>query len=300
RRCDQVLFRTERDCGYHGSAESEKVWKRWNRTISQVVVMHSTLSRIYIGPLMMMQSVTFNKKGALEDVYTSYPFTRNPNKTVHRKPLCIEFPPAMAEQVQGTVKRNSGGLNYFAYGSNMWREQMDMRDAPFRHRIPAALHGYKLVFNKAGSGAYSFANVEKVSENEESIVYGILYTGCSYDTVKSLDVYEGVKRGHYAREKLDVVVPFAEDVDITDALATIVPGSWCVRGLEDPETPTRQVEAVVYIAGQDWIDDDLEPTKEYVEKLLMGKDLLPASYVKFIEQYLPGQSRVLTTVKKRK
>ena len=63
-----------------------------------------------------------------------------------------------------------------------------------------------------------------------------------------LDIWEGVAGGHYKRQTVPVV------------------------RADTGET----VEAVTYIALK--VGEGLRPTREYLEHLLAGKDLLPAAY----------------------
>lgn len=137
-------------------------------------------------------------------------------------------------------------MYYFAYGSNMNPERMKERKVNFLERKKAILRGWKLVFNKVSSKnpEEGYANIVK---DENSIVEGILYL-IEDDSIKKLDGYEGYPE-HYDRKELEVE-------------------------LEDGS----KVKAWVYIAQQDKVREGLKPSREYLEHLLKGCDLLSEEY----------------------
>jgi len=84
---------------------------------------------------------------------------------------------------------------YFAYGSNMWEEQM-------RHRCPASvkrghgvLSGYRWIIYERG-----YANIVPDADSE---VHGTVYTLEPEDEIV-LDRAEGVHLQQYAKERLPV------------------------------------------------------------------------------------------------
>lgn len=94
---------------------------------------------------------------------------------------------------------------YFAYGSNMLREQMD-------HRCPQAdsvcrgiLRGWKFAINERG--------VATLRKNEDGLVHGVIYEVTSL-CVQYLDIYEGVRSGAYGKFYLPVEV-FRSDMLVT-------------------------------------------------------------------------------------
>lgn len=83
-------------------------------------------------------------------------------------------------------------MYYFAYGSNLNKEQM-MSRCPYA--IPVArvkLHGYQLTFNR----------VADIVEEEQAITWGAIYTVFPED-LKNLDRYEGYPNLY---DKIPVVV----------------------------------------------------------------------------------------------
>jgi gamma-glutamylcyclotransferase (GGCT)/AIG2-like uncharacterized protein YtfP len=81
---------------------------------------------------------------------------------------------------------------YFAYGSNLYREQMKNRCPDSIPVTKARLEGYRLNFNR----------VADVLEDEGSEVWGALYSVSQKD-IESLDLYEGYPNTY---DRLDVVV----------------------------------------------------------------------------------------------
>ena len=76
-------------------------------------------------------------------------------------------------------------LLYFAYGSNLNREQLHHRCPDAKPLCPAYLAGYRLAERK-------FADIEK---DADSVVHGALYSITPAD-LESLDIYEGYPDGY--------------------------------------------------------------------------------------------------------
>lgn len=141
---------------------------------------------------------------------------------------------------------------YFAYGSNLWIEQMSARtgliatddSAP---RI-AWLPDYRLVFNMRGEDGQVYANLERPGDG----VFGVLYR-CGPDTLDKLDAYEG---GYERRQML-----------VTDQDGV-------------------KLSVIAYIAKADRVVNGRKPSAEYVEKILRGATQhgLPEDYVRHIER----------------
>ncbi|KAK9687896.1 hypothetical protein K7432_014599 [Basidiobolus ranarum] len=152
-------------------------------------------------------------------------------------------------------------LWYFAFGSNMSAAQMVQRGVVWveGYRVLAKLDGYQLLFNKLRTKGpetdkEGFANLEKAAS--ETSVYGILYGLANEDGLLILDKYEGVAQNHYERVSVQVETKDNSNLDI-------------------PATVT----ATTYIAKNPLvIRENLKPSKEYLERLLAGKDLLPTDY----------------------
>lgn len=134
---------------------------------------------------------------------------------------------------------------YFAYGSNMDLEQVKERKISYRQREKAILKDYTLLFNKESFNQYgeTYANIQS---KKGSILEGILY---SIDDrgLGILDKFEGAPI-HYKRQKVQVIT-----------------------------TNNETIEAIVYIANKEYIGKG-KPTKEYLNHLLAGKDLLTEDY----------------------
>lgn len=124
--------------------------------------------------------------------------------------------------------------------------RMKERGVNFFERKRAILRGWKLVFNKVASDnpEKGYANIVR---DENSIVEGILYLIDDKD-VEKLDIYEGCP-SHYDRKELEVE-------------------------LEDGS----KVKAQVYIAQPDKVKEGLKPSREYLNHLLKGCDLLSEEY----------------------
>jgi hypothetical protein len=65
-------------------------------------------------------------------------------------------------------------VSYFAYGSNMDREQMASRAPNATFAVTATLDGFQVVFNKAGADGSAKANIQQ-SFNDGTVVLGCLY-----------------------------------------------------------------------------------------------------------------------------
>jgi gamma-glutamylcyclotransferase (GGCT)/AIG2-like uncharacterized protein YtfP len=124
--------------------------------------------------------------------------------------------------------------------------RMRERGIRFSKREWAVLEGYRLVFNKIASRnrMEGYANIVK---DGGSYVEGILYDITDED-IEKLDKHEGYPQ-HYDRKKLKV-------------------------RLANGET----VEAVVYVAQKGMTSDGLKPSKDYLNHLLKGCDLLSKEY----------------------
>jgi gamma-glutamylcyclotransferase len=86
---------------------------------------------------------------------------------------------------------------YFAYGSNLWRKQMEDRCPDHRIIGKGVLKGYRWMISSRG-----YATIVKSTSDE---VHGVVYEISESDE-KSLDHYEGVQSGSYRKEMLMVEV----------------------------------------------------------------------------------------------
>jgi cation transport regulator ChaC len=144
---------------------------------------------------------------------------------------------------------------YFAYGSNLWIDQMAARTGPIgqgddRPRV-ARLPDHRLVFNMQGGDGQVFANVERPGEG----VYGVIYR-CSPAALDKLDAYE---EGYERRQVL-----------VTDESGVTL-------------------GAVAYVAKADRVASGEKPSTEYLERVVRGarQHCLPEAYVREIEANSP-------------
>ena len=141
---------------------------------------------------------------------------------------------------------------YFAYGSNLWIDQMTMRtdrigDGENRPRR-ALLPNHRLVFNMRGECGGVFANIVFPGKG----VLGVLYC-CEPDALRRLDAFE---QG-YDRRRIFVT---AENGD--------------------------QVEAFTYIARRAHVADGHRPSAEYLLRIVTGarQHGLPEAYIRELEE----------------
>ena len=135
---------------------------------------------------------------------------------------------------------------YFAYGSNMNKQRMILRDVSFRRRFSGVLYDWKLIFNainedeKAGSANIVFSKDSKVE--------GAVYETDEESLIK-LDKFEI----HYDRKKILI-----------------------------KDESGKEIECHVYITHPEQTKDGLKPTKKYLMHLLEGKDLISKEYFDFL------------------
>lgn len=143
-------------------------------------------------------------------------------------------------------------MNYFAYGSNMDAKRMNKRNVSFCKRCAGHLSGYRLEFNKVANDnpQQGYANIVP---DDSSLVEGALYDIDAVSLPK-LDKYEGCLE-HYLKIPEKVVLP----------------------------SGGQAVCAITYIANPNKTRDGLKPSKEYMCHLLAGKDILSASYFKWLQ-----------------
>lgn len=142
---------------------------------------------------------------------------------------------------------------YFAYGSNLWTDQMARRTGPIptdedRPRR-ATLPHYGLIFNMRGEDGQVFANIHSPGKG----VHGVVYR-CSPEVLTRLDGYE---RG-YERRRVFVTAEEGE-----------------------------RLEAFTYIAEPPNVAYGRRPAAEYLRRIVTGarQHGLPESYIQEIEDY---------------
>jgi gamma-glutamylcyclotransferase (GGCT)/AIG2-like uncharacterized protein YtfP len=139
---------------------------------------------------------------------------------------------------------------YFAYGSNMSVEQLEVRvGLPFA-RVPARLRGYRWIPNKASptDSRFGYANIQ-ASVND--VVYGTA-NQLALEQLDTMDTFEvGYGRASAEIELLDVNF---------DAIGSVV--------------------ATVYLSRE--TADGVLPSLQYMARILEGRDCLPPPYVEFL------------------
>ena len=85
---------------------------------------------------------------------------------------------------------------YFAYGSNLWIDQMNRRCPESTVVGKGVLHGYRWIITTRG-----YASIVVSDEDE---VHGVVYA-MKPDDVCSLDTHEGVASGLYVKRILNVL-----------------------------------------------------------------------------------------------
>lgn len=163
-----------------------------------------------------------------------------------------------------TKKRDNDKVWYFAYGSNMDRNQFENRLQKHGHNFSrqlGVLKNYKLVFNKTASvdRKEGYANIE-ISDGD--VVEGVLYR-VTLDDLKIIDRYEGYDENsemeddnEYNRVKVKIYL-----------------------------SNGKSAVAYVYEANPWRIDQtiDFKPSRRYVRLLLGGQDILSKKYFKRLQ-----------------
>jgi cation transport regulator ChaC len=137
---------------------------------------------------------------------------------------------------------------YFAYGSNLSREQFRTRVGQILEEVNGQLKNYELRFNKKVRGGTATANVQQASGKS---VYGVLYR-IPESAFRNLDRYEGVPV-HYRRIEVRVTA-----------------------------SDGREINAQVFIAAK--VEKGLRPAPHYLQTILDGatEHGMPADYVQAI------------------
>lgn len=86
---------------------------------------------------------------------------------------------------------------YFAYGSNLWSEQMQLRCPEHRLIGSGRLDGYRWIINDRGYAS--------IILSPKDYVLGLVYDISRLDEL-ALDNYEGVYKGNYYKKQIDVSI----------------------------------------------------------------------------------------------
>ena len=141
---------------------------------------------------------------------------------------------------------------YFAYGSNLWIEQKELRTSAIRTgderpRI-ARLGDFRFAFNKRGSKGQVYANIMACPGDH---VIGVVYR-CKPSTVETMSGFEG------GYERKTIVVVIDDNVG---------------------------VEAITYVAMKKNVVNDARPSDEYLTRIVNGatEHGLPQDYIEKIK-----------------
>jgi len=155
--------------------------------------------------------------------------------------------------------KSSNRHYYFAYGSNMNPDRVNLRNVKFDFIESGTLSGFYLAFNKR-SVAYpgaAAANIMKESENafyeNRRSVEGLIYHLTDENQIEMMDPFEGYPI-RYDRIQVEVQAPN------TDRLV------W------------------TYTANIEYIQENLKPNKWYLDHLLAGRPYLSKSYYDQLHQ----------------
>lgn len=137
-------------------------------------------------------------------------------------------------------------LIYFAYGSNLKKEQMSERYIVIYKTYKGFIKNYKLEFNKKSIDGSSKANITK---SDGEIVWGICYQ-------LDADGFENLKKYEKGYEELEVTV-YDENQEGLFTAKTFISNKIC----------------------------DKLPTKEYLDKIITGarQHELPEDYIHNLE-----------------
>ncbi|EPE08055.1 aig2 family protein [Ophiostoma piceae UAMH 11346] len=178
---------------------------------------------------------------------------------------------------------------YFAFGSNLWLEQMAKRCPDSRYVGRAGLLDYQWQINQRG-----FANIVPCAGR---CVHGLVYNINSVDEAQ-LDRNEGVNSGAYERKYLDVILHPAPEVmrvstravmGLFDRIRDIDPARYEQR-------PRIESDVLVYLSTR-FITPD-RPRLEYVDRMNYGiRDAVqlgvPSAYFRNeVRSYIPMRTPV--------
>lgn len=148
---------------------------------------------------------------------------------------------------------------YFAYGSNMFLDQIRQRCPSVRHDGAAILDGYRLAFTRTSTSNWPGYGVADVVPAEGRQVFGALFL-ISGDEISMLDRWEGYRpgrqRNNYARVEVSVR-RLTEPHDVVAAQTYVV----CDKQAPNP-LPHRDYVARI-IAGA----KSINAPQEYLDEL---------------------------------
>ena len=140
---------------------------------------------------------------------------------------------------------------YFAYGSNLHRQQVKQRAGEPKEEKVARLDGYELNFEKIARGGTGTASI---AASPGKVVWGVLYR-LTEPQLKALDRFEGVPE-HYRRSEINVL-----------------------------DAKGNKVAAQVYLARK--VRKGLKPDRYYLRRIIQGAEEheLPADYIALLRAF---------------
>ena len=140
---------------------------------------------------------------------------------------------------------------YFAYGPNMNIDMLSDRGVTFEKICNGRVKGMRLVFDKPGEDGTGKADLQ---DARGSVAEGVVWD-VPEASLDSLDVYEGVDKGHYRRQ------------------AVIV------------QTCRGELECVTYRAAK--FRTGLKPSRNYLEAIIRGAEIhhLSEDYLIFLRSF---------------
>lgn len=141
---------------------------------------------------------------------------------------------------------------YFAYGSNMNPNRVQKRKMAFHSAEAGVLSHYRMKFNKRSVKYPGAASANVVAETD-ALTEGVVYRLSHPEQIEMMDPFEGYPI-RYDRQLLPIKVT----------------GGF--------------VDAWVYIANEDHIQEGLSPARWYLEHLLAGEPFLSKTYLQELRQ----------------
>ncbi len=159
-------------------------------------------------------------------------------------------------RIQQNATMSKTEIWYFAYGSNLSKQRMQMRIGETAIARMGTLAGYQLAFRKFTDSNNTYATI---IPNLGTVVHGVAYL-CDEIAIHKLDRFEGVAEGCYRREKIDVLTETGESI-----------------------------RCFVYV-GEATLEGDSKPTIEYLTWILTGAQEhgLPSDYIQWIKLIASG------------
>jgi gamma-glutamylcyclotransferase (GGCT)/AIG2-like uncharacterized protein YtfP len=154
-------------------------------------------------------------------------------------------------RIQRNATMSKAEIWYFAYGSNLSKQRMQMRIGETSIARIGTLAGYQLAFRKFTDSNNTYATI---IPNPGTVVHGVAYL-CDEIAIQKLDRFEGVAEGCYRREMIDIMAETGESI-----------------------------RCYVYV-GAATLDGDSRPSIEYLNWILTGAQEhgLPLDYIQWIK-----------------